>query len=216
MSSWIDPGESYLNDLATALQDIGCTLAIGAPDDTIEMSEKRLLYFQSSESGWTEMFRLASKAARAVIVIPERSPGVGREIRDLASSGSLSKVIIFMPPTPTGFEAQWIMQYVDTKAISIRWSAVQRQWECIGISLPDYDKAGMLFALDSSGKPHREVKLNGRAKGLDFTPIRELTKTLGGSSMPVSVLVPMLERLEASWNRHSLLKEVLRLIGLGY
>ena len=72
--NFIAPGESYLNDIAASLQDIGLTLAIGAPDDTIGMSEEHVLYFQSSEDSWLEMFSLASEAARAVIVIPGDTP----------------------------------------------------------------------------------------------------------------------------------------------
>jgi hypothetical protein len=47
--SRIAPGQSYLDDFAIALQNYGRVLAIGAPDDTIDISEKRYLYFQSSE-----------------------------------------------------------------------------------------------------------------------------------------------------------------------
>jgi hypothetical protein len=214
--SYIAPGESYLNVIATVLGDIGCLLAIGGPDDTIEMSEKSLLYFQSAESGWAEMFRLASEAARAVIVIPGITQGILQEIRELISSGAVSKVIVFMPPTPSEFVGKWIARYSGTEAIATSWTIAQSEWGKIGVSLPDYDKSGMLFALDPSGRPRREVKLNGRVEGLDLTPIRELTKQSGGSSAPVSVLIPKLERLEAARKRAGLLREFIRLVVLGY
>jgi hypothetical protein len=195
---------------------MGCLLAIGAPDDTIEMSEKRLLYFQSAKSAWVEMFRMASEAARAVIVIPGVTKGILQEIHALSSSGAISKVIVFMPPTPSGFAAKWITRYSDPQAIGMRWAEAQSEWKKVGVSLPAYDSGGMLLTLRDSGKPDRELRLNGKIEGLDLTPIRELTSALGVSGTPVSALVPKLERLEAPRKRLGLLREVIRLVGLGY
>jgi hypothetical protein len=58
----IEAGCSYTEDVAIALEKIGRLVAIGGPDETIEMFEKHSLYFQSSGTGWPEMFRLASSA----------------------------------------------------------------------------------------------------------------------------------------------------------
>jgi hypothetical protein len=163
-----------------------------------------------------KMFKLASEAACAIIVIPGWTPGLMREIRELTTVEALTKLIVFMPPTPTGFAAKWIVRYESTDAIAMKWEEVRRQWADIRVSLPAYEGGGMVFGLDSSGKPCKEFRLDGQALAVDLAPMRELARTPRASTQPTRTLIPELERLEVPRNRPGLILEILRFVGLGY
>jgi hypothetical protein len=138
---------SYLNDLARAVQQLGRLIAIGAPDKVITdaFSKQDLLYFQSDESCWPHMFDLAATAARTIILIPGTSPGLLREVRTLRSSGSLSKTILFMPPTPRG-AIRWIGEYNQPREVAREWEHARNALTNIGIKLPEYKRRPAWFS----------------------------------------------------------------------
>jgi hypothetical protein len=74
-------GDSYVNDFARAVDQFGQLIAIGTPGEVTGVSFVRhdVLYFQSAEATWLEMFNLAAQGARSVILIPGTSPGLMQE-----------------------------------------------------------------------------------------------------------------------------------------
>ena len=212
----IEPGRSYLNDLALAVCNLGQPIAIGAPGTVITEAFARqdLLYFQSDESCWHLMFDFAAKAARAIILIPETTPNLLWEVRALVRSGCLSKAILFMPPTPTG-AIRWIAAYNRPTDIAVKWAHARAAWNKIGLELPAYQKSGMLFALGSDGDVQERCDLNGFVEALDLAPVRDLVERVAGSSTPLRELIPRLEPLEIPPHRPGILRQVVELIFLG-
>ena len=156
-------GHSYVNDFARAVDQFGQLIAIGAPGEVTGVSFARqdVLYFQSAKATWFEMFNLAAQAARSVILIPGTSPGLMQEVHALISSDSLVKVIVFMPPTPTGMINKWIIRYKEPEGIARKWEQVRTSWRDLGLELPAYRNCGMLFVLNSIGMVELSYELNG-------------------------------------------------------
>ena len=212
----IEPGSSYLNALAFAVRPLGQLIAIGAPQTVITEAFDRpaVLYFQSGDSSWPRMFDLASKAARLIIVIPGVTPSLLREVGALASSDRLSKVVLLMPPTPSG-AIRWIAAYREPQQISVKWEHARTEWRRIGIELPAYQKSGMLFALHSDGTVEAQYTLNGFVEGLDLTPIRALAQRATGGSAPLRDLIAELGLLEVPVRRPPVSRQLIEFIFLG-
>jgi hypothetical protein len=194
-------------------------LAIGSPDDTEDLGrvEDRVVYFQSSDRHWREMFRRAAEAARAVIVIPGTTPSLMGEIGELKNAGALSKLIAFMPATPTGKVARWVVQYEFTEAVAREWEAARQKWRTLGVVLPPYEGNGMVFEFDFSGHAANEVRLDGQVLRPDLTRLGQLARDKPcDATRPVSSLIAELERLEVPKKRPGLVREIARFLGLGY
>jgi hypothetical protein len=209
-------GHSYLNDLARAVCEIGQSIAIGAPNEVTGASFEKhdLLYFQSAESTWLKMFSLAGEGARAVILVPGTTPGLLQEVRALVSSGNLRKIILFMPPTPTGI-IRWIGGYSGPKEIEKNSERVRASWKNFGLELPAYRNGGMLFVLNSIGTVALDYDLHGVDDCIDLSPIRTLVQHVNGPSAPLNELLPKLESLEVAMRMPSILLQMIELVLLG-
>jgi hypothetical protein len=214
----IHRGHSYVNDFARAVDQFGQLIAIGAPGEVTGVSFERqdVLYFQSANATWFEMFNLAAQAARSVILIPGTSPGLMQEVHALISSDSLVKVIVFMPPTPTGM-IKWIARYRETEKIAKNWEHMRTSWRDLGLELPAYRNCGMLFVLNSTGMVELSYELDGNCGDIDLSPVCTLLQRMTSPSAPLSEIFAKLERLEDSRGRRmpSILRQVLELIFLG-
>jgi hypothetical protein len=210
-------GHSYLNDLARAASEFGQPIAIGAPSEVTghSFAKQDLLYFQSSEASWLEMFSLAAQGARAVILIPGTTGGLLQEVSALRSSSRLAKIILFMPPTPTGI-IRWLDRYSGPEEIPRNWERVRASWKDLAIELPVYRNSGMLFVLNSIGSVELNYDLNGSVDCVDVRPIGTLIQRVITPSAPLNELIVKLERLEIAVRRPSILRQLLGLVFLGH
>ena len=173
-----------------------------------------MLYFQSAKATWFEMFNLAAQAARSVILIPGTSSGLMQEVHALISSDSLVKVIVFMPPTPTGM-IKWFVGYGGTGRIARQWEDARTSWRDLGLELPAYRNCGMLFMLNSIGTVEVNYELDGNCGDIDLRPICTLLQRVTGPSAPLSEIIAKLERLEVAARMPGILRQVIELIVLG-
>jgi hypothetical protein len=96
----------------------------------------------SSEAEWREAFSALAEAVRLIVVIPSAQPGTLWELSQLAHHRRWHKTILVMPET------------FDTKAIMIahRWAEAVEASRSVEVTLPVYQKRGMLFRLDENGR----------------------------------------------------------------
>lgn len=181
---------SYLNEIGEAVSPFGVLLAIGNPTATVDFySTPQLLYFQAAENCWPAIFRAASEVARAVILIPARSPGVIEEMRVLANDGKTAKTIVFMPPTPVqSTAAQAFLPQISAERIRDEWEQVRTYWATsAGLFLPAYCSQGLLFVPREDYSCRVGANLDGKATVAALREgIVQLLPHLGGSASTLS------------------------------
>lgn len=172
-------GQHLCVHLGRLIADYGVMVEIGNPEEAVVGSfppgiipdnlEIRHLYVETPQDLWKKNFILLAAASKAVIVIPETTPGVVAEVELLASESLLHKVLFVMPGTP---KIDWARPYPSPLGGGIsfqeRWEKVRRFWEPKGLELPEYDHQGMIFRFASKDRmsatyTQDNCAINGRA-----------------------------------------------------
>lgn len=96
----------------------------------------------SSEAEWREAFSALTEAVRLIVIVPSARPGTLWELSQLAHHRRWHKTLLVMPET----------FYVKEIMIEQRWAEAIEASRGVGITLPAYQKRGMLFRLDENGK----------------------------------------------------------------
>jgi hypothetical protein len=138
-------GTTFLWQLSEAAEPFGRLLAIGEPSGGQRLSVPEAVFFVTTDETWFEVFCIAARSSRAVVLIPDVSEGVSREIRALREFAAADKLFIFMPPTEKPHPSWTPFRARDPDAFATRWSTMREAWEREGYRLPVYDVAGMIY-----------------------------------------------------------------------
>ncbi len=147
----------YVTLLVRSLEHRGSTvLAIGGAPSTLGPPK-----VEARDEEWIGKFVSLSRRARAVLILPAKSPGLILEVSLLRSRGMLSKCVFLMPPAlAVGFSAGF--EVVDG------WVETQTYFRKIGLQLPDYYAFGMLFGLRGDGSVGVTKRLDADSYSKDF------------------------------------------------
>lgn len=202
-------GASYAHDIASALMPRGRLIALGGPADVRNYYEASdVLYIQSREQDWLEMFSAALSAAQAVILVPGLSDGLLREIRAIAALHSWDKVLVFMPPVPDPNRPfKFTSFYVNEKAAGEEWEKVRARWNELGYELPEYVPAGMVYLSGVGFSAGKSVSLEHDVRNLDAA-LNRLLADQEGSGAALKDLLPLLEQSEAPPRRPGLFSRI--------
>jgi hypothetical protein len=96
----------------------------------------------SSEAEWREAFSALAEAVRLIVIVPSSRPGTLWELSQLAHHRRWHKTLLVMPET----------FHVKETIIGDRWAEAVEASRSIGVTLPVYQKRGMLFRLDENGR----------------------------------------------------------------
>jgi hypothetical protein len=133
----------YLAILADALEPHGLLVAIGVSfhpslwfDGQHQLSEN-ILFIPAEDQGWFAVFKRLALDARAIIIVPENSPGVLSELRHLADSELQRKMLVYMTPA----------QHAGNRGAAKRerWDEISAQLASEAMRLPPYRSGGTLY-----------------------------------------------------------------------
>ncbi|EMS34135.1 hypothetical protein C943_03952 [Mariniradius saccharolyticus AK6] len=195
-------GLSYAHAIAAALPKDSRMLAIGSAADIRNYYEKSdVMFIQSEEATWLEMFSMAVSAARGVIVIPGTSVGLMHEIQVIRERDLWYKVVCFMPPLPNPSRPfRFLDRFVDEQAAAKQWKRVCVVWNDLGFELPAYDPKGQIFTCSQDFRLKASVSLEYDMGKLPAA-FATLLPTLAGSGTPLCDVLPALLQHEAPRRR---------------
>jgi hypothetical protein len=112
---------------------------------------------ESTEADWWKHFEVLAAGAAVIIVLPESSASLMREVDALRASECLAKTVLLMPPRSIGVLGGTDVAHVaaggDDRRRRERWSTARSVWDLrFGIALPGYDERGALIELGGSGE----------------------------------------------------------------
>ena len=93
---------------------------------------------------WFEAMKILAAHAKAILVIPDGSPGLVQEVEHVIHAHP-GKVVFIMPPSDTQVEKRWdvMKEYrFEGADMSQAWSEARNALRTIGVLLPDYDPIG--------------------------------------------------------------------------
>ena len=160
----VDDVENYVSQ---AVARLGVLIALGRPGEAFGAG--RVI---TADQEWKQDILLMLHRCRAILLIPSHREGTLWEIESIYREGLLEKCILLMPP--------YSRKAVDT---ADRWGQAQKAAAALGLELPDYQKAGMLFTLNASGKVSAvEPLILGRSR-----PLRKSIKRLLKAKKPTTL-----------------------------
>jgi len=146
------------NYVSQAVARLGPLVALGRPGEAFGAG--RII---TTDQEWKQDIMLLLRRCRAILLIPSHREGTLWEIESIYRGGLLEKCILLMPP--------YSRKAADT---SERWCHAQKAAATLGLELPDYQKSGMLFTLNGTGKVSAvEPLILGRTR-----PLRKAIKRL--------------------------------------
>jgi hypothetical protein len=123
--------------LAEAMEPIAPLVALGLPGEQFGVGR-----VQSSDDRWKQDITTLAEHAMLLIVLPSERPGTQWEIEWVQKNRYLHKSIFIMPPESFSVWTSW-QQIWDSMCLQVREK---------GISLPMYDKGGLLFTIGGNGE----------------------------------------------------------------
>lgn len=96
----------------------------------------------SSEAEWRDAFSALADAVRLIVMVPSARPGTLWELSQLARHRRWHKTVLVMPET----------FYVKETLVGDQWAEAVEASRSVGVTLPVYQKRGMLFRLDQNGR----------------------------------------------------------------
>jgi hypothetical protein len=187
-------GHPYAHTIARELARHGSVITIGTIEEESRSAKGYdALFFESSDQDWETMFRLAASAARAIVLVPGDTPGVVEEISTLLRGELWPKVVLFMPPSPKGFNRM----HSHWWTVPDRWARVRDYWKEQGLLLPEYRKEGAFIVCTPEGEEKASVSLqNDLALSRLGDRMAALLDTMAGPSQPTSEVLLALEEVE--------------------
>jgi hypothetical protein len=144
-------GVCYSLYIGKAVKDRGCLVVLGNGEEALgkdafnapsygQLFSLDHIYLGSLNDDWFEMFIDFAASSQLIIVIPEATTGIRREIRYLIEKGLTRKVLVFIPPTKTEH---------GTKVLCAeRWESVRAYWMRYGLQLPPHHPDGLMYRPD--------------------------------------------------------------------
>ncbi len=141
--------ESEIGDLEAAMRARGVRLvALGG--EFLLPANHGLFWLTTRDDDWEDNFHLLARDAAAILICPETTEGIRREIAFLKDRGFLKKSVFFMAPSPKArnWFVSGFIQYEEPEARAQRWKRHREEYRVEGIELPEYDERGLFFTLD--------------------------------------------------------------------
>ncbi len=148
-------GETLAYHIGEAVSELGRLVAIGnhteafwtrAVDDPMSIPEiGSQAYLISKEENWLEVFLEVVRASKFIIVIPETTTGIVREMKILKDAEFIKKILILMPPTPQAQMNESSNMREIYPYFRSRWNEVRSILAGKGIYLPVYNGTGMIY-----------------------------------------------------------------------
>ena len=168
-------GFLYFLGLATA--SLGRSVAIGNPSECLVFGQQMWglehFYVESDDKRWVDLFMIMARAARVILLIPETSPGIEREMHTLVKRKLTGKALVFMPPlAPKG---------MSNRKVARRWEDVRAFWEGKGMALPAYNPLGLVY------RPNKDFSI-AESRTLGPEDLTEGLKARVGELLPGSTM----------------------------
>ena len=146
--------------MAAAIERIVPLVAFGMPGE--HFGAGRLL---TDDESWRKKFEVLATASTAILIIPSYQRGIMWEMRWLKCTGLLAKCIFIMPPE------------LSSGDVTRVWSRTSTILEKLGLHLPSWRPAGLIFKLGPDGKVAAEHKLNVSSRIAFGWGVRRLMKS---------------------------------------
>jgi hypothetical protein len=156
------PGSYYTDSKFDGLIDFEAILEDAQPDATplIALGHPNETYgagrLTSEDETWKTKIIELMQGAKTIYVIPSEHAGTLWEISHMQKTQLIRKCIFIMPPTGAAIwrkeeEKDWTYDepFVDEPS---QWSTTRNALQAVGITLPEYDKAGAMFTITESGE----------------------------------------------------------------
>lgn len=153
---------------------------------------RRVLCVNTPDDRWWDAFRIAVRRAKAILVLPEASHGLVREI-DHVLNEHIENLVLLMPPSRPGKSEpssdDTFLTWTEALDRAGAWDLAIEAFGRLGIALPAYSNAGALLRVDRD-----------RAQGVVIAPwtidaIRtQLEQSSGSGSGDIQQLVRELRR----------------------
>lgn len=140
-----DPLGVLRSAAASIERQIGPTVTVEVPERYDSGSHYQL---PALDESWRVVMLLSAFASRAIVILPDHSPGLEQEVMWLAPRVNL---VVIMPPGPEG-------RVVYTRA----WSVIRERWRRVGFVLPEYQVGGCVYLADRALSPIRRIDLHGQ------------------------------------------------------
>ena len=122
--------------LAAALRRHTPLIALGRPGEAYGAAR-----VPTSDEEWKEDILLLLQRSKAILLIPSHQPGTIWEIALIRREGLLQKSVFIMPPQSK--------KIIHTGR---RWQEAKVALRELDLELPDYQRRGMLFAFENTGR----------------------------------------------------------------
>lgn len=102
---------------------------------------------------WFEAMKILAAHARAILVIPDNSSGLVREVEHVIGAHA-GKVAFLMPPSDTQVETRFdVMKEYRFEGIDMSqaWAEARDALRRVGVVLPDYDPTGGIIKCHPDG-----------------------------------------------------------------
>lgn len=102
---------------------------------------------------WFEAMKVLATHAKAILVIPDGSPGLVQEVEHVIDAHP-GKVAFIMPPSDTRVETRWdVMKEYRFEGVDMSqaWSEARDALRTVGVVLPDYDPFGGIIKCHPDG-----------------------------------------------------------------
>lgn len=110
---------------------------------------------ESSDEQWQADVRLLMKHATVIIVLPDRTPGMAFEIKEILKSKYLDKTIFIAPPA-----------FRDTETWEEEWDQASQALREAGLQVPDYSPRGIILQYEFPKTAPILFDMGGDVRGL--------------------------------------------------
>lgn len=140
--------EDKLLTISEAIKKHGLLVIMGGNiEDDFLGNKTNYSYIDSSNMDWFNNFEVLASYSKAIIIVPELTEGLNKEILYIINNGLIRKTIFFMAPSYIMFldHVDGSIEY-DTRVF--RYDMIRSEFSHKGIFLPPYDPDGKLFILN--------------------------------------------------------------------
>jgi hypothetical protein len=116
-------------------------------------------FVATADDSWWEVFTTIADDAAVIVVVPQDTPSLGRELHWLGQRGLLAKIAVVMAP-----ESLQILHYTGADGVTTTgpaadnegrvaaWGTARQVWSAaLGVDLPAYDARGALIVFTDDG-----------------------------------------------------------------
>jgi hypothetical protein len=118
----------------------GIVLLRSQPNYVSSFSKSLVLH---SSSHWKEWFKFVAEHSKAIVVLPDLTPGLVHELEQIALNGWIGRTVVIITPCPKYQTMLADRQY--------RWEAIRTLFRFNGWELPEYEGRGAVVVFDAAG-----------------------------------------------------------------